>query len=75
MEIKPYTGGAGYLAMPLKRNIPNPDPKSNWKEAKCPVCGKECWRTPEHDTLEQKFPIRAVCTLCALTLPMKRESG
>lgn len=64
--IEPYKGGPGYLTMPLAANVPDPDPQRGWTLTQCPECGADCWRTPDHAQIEKIYPVKSVCTMCAL---------
>lgn len=64
--ISPYQVGTGGVACrPLMSNVPVGGP--GWVLTTCPVCGRECWETPQGMELMAKDPtVRAACTLCAL---------
>ena len=57
----------GYLCMPLQVNVPHPQQKG-WKDAKCPMCGEDCWSSVAHEWLEKEQGVISVCTLCALKM-------
>lgn len=55
----------GVITMPMKKNVPEGGPA--WRLVKCPVCGRECWETPEKVVAMQLEPkLMAACTECAL---------
>jgi hypothetical protein len=73
VKFEPYKGTPGFICMPLVKNIPvAKDP--GWKKIECPKCGKECWRRPEMDIVEKCFPLKAVCTECAIRGGLRKES-
>ena len=58
------TDAGGFLTMPLKVNVPEPNDKS-WTLTTCPVCGRECWKRPVPEWLLQSVD-GVICTECAL---------
>lgn len=65
MQIRPRkpTDRGGYACMPLKKNVP--EGHSDWKETKCPACGRACWALPQLQTVLNQGAT-ALCTECAL---------
>lgn len=66
------TDVGGYLTMPLKKNVPEPNDKS-WTLTTCPVCGRECWERPIPDWLRESVD-GVVCTECALVAGSNQEN-
>ncbi len=64
LEPRKRTDRGGYLAMPLRKNVPEPHDQG-WKLTSCPVCGRECWERPLSDWLRESVD-GIVCTECAL---------
>ena len=66
MKIEPRKkeDRGGYLAMPLKKNVPVPSDEG-WKLTTCPGCGRECWERPIPDWLRQSVD-GVLCTECAI---------
>lgn len=56
---------ARYVCMPRKENVKNP--RNDWTETVCPVCGSECYRHPLV-TKAELIGCVALCTLCALKI-------
>lgn len=67
MEVKvtPWTPDCkGYVCMPLVKNVPTPS-NPEWAKTKCPVCDRDCWRSPLVDEIVKMGSV-AVCTECAI---------
>lgn len=71
--VRPHRpGDTGVIAMPMKKNVPEGGPA--WRLVTCPVCGRECWETPEKVVAMQLEPqLRAACTECALAAVLTRK--
>lgn len=60
-------GRLGIACMPLIKNVPEPNNKQ-WVKTICPVCGRECWETPQLKWAKQDgIANEAACTECALS--------
>ena len=64
LEPRKRNDRGGYLAMPLRKNVPEPHDQG-WKLTSCPMCGQECWERPIPDWLRESVD-GIVCTECAL---------
>lgn len=64
IEPRKPTDRGGYICMPLKKNVP--ESHADWKPAKCPVCGRECWTDPARELLVRTQGAIPLCTECAL---------
>lgn len=71
--VRPHRpGDTGVIAMPMKKNVPEGGPA--WRLVTCPVCGRECWETPEKVVAMQLEPkLLAACTECALAAVLTRK--
>ena len=57
----------GTACMPLVKNIPKPSNKQ-WVKTICPVCGHECWETPQLRWAKKAGMVEnAACTECAIS--------
>ena len=72
LEQRKRTDRGGYLAMPLRKNVPEPHDQ-RWKLTNCPVCGRECWERPPPDGLRQSVD-GIVCTECTLMMGVSQEN-
>ena len=53
--------------MPLVSNVPFPNDKK-WKKTFCPICGNECWETPQLRWAKKAGMVdKAACTECAIS--------
>jgi len=75
-KIWPWeSGDHGYVCMPLKRNIPEPNANGkheDWKLVNCPACGEECWESDVARRLVKARGVDALCTKCALRASLRR---
>ena len=60
------------LCLPCAKNLINKEPVEarhpDWKLISCPVCGQECYISPQHERTLQIYPqLTAACTECALS--------
>ena len=69
IEPRKYSDRGGYLAMPLKSNIPNG--KEGWILTTCKLCGSECWDRPLPEGYEVSMFAGKCCTMCALKKGME----
>ncbi len=72
VKIKPRrkTDKGGYLMMPMKKNVPNPQ-NETWTETVCPKCGCECWNRPLPEGYEEEMFSGKLCTACAINLSVQ----
>lgn len=69
LEPRRNSDRGGFLTMPLRKNIPEPNDKS-WVLTTCPACGRESWERPVPDWLRQSVD-GIVCTECALRISLE----
>ena len=72
LEPRKRSDRGGYLAMPLRKNVPEPHDRG-WKLTRCPMCGMECWERPIPDWLRESVD-GIVCTECALMKGINQEN-
>lgn len=66
IELSPWKEeDKGYVALPLKTNIPNPK-NSDWRLVNCNVCGAECWESDLAREVLKNKEMKAACTICSL---------
>lgn len=63
----------GILCMPLKKNLKGVP--SNWREVKCPKCGRERYERPIPKGYEGLAFEKALCTECAFEGEWKKQKG
>lgn len=72
----PFRGGVdavgAIVTLPCAKNLIHMGPVEvrhpDWKLINCPVCGQECYISPEREKVLQNYPqLTAACTDCALT--------
>lgn len=63
-EQKKMNEKGGYVCMPLKKNIKEPQ-SADWKLTRCPECNVECWEQPLVKLVERQG-VKALCTKCVL---------
>lgn len=66
-------GIPGIICMPLKKNIKAAP--SDWRETKCPKCGRECYERPIPKGYEGLAFEKALCTECAFEGEGKKQKG
>ena len=54
----------GIICMPLKKNLKGVP--SDWREVKCPKCGRSCYERPLPKGCDHMEFENALCTECAL---------
>jgi hypothetical protein len=59
--------GHQVLCMPMKINIP--EGKPGWKDAVCPVCGRECWDKPIPEGYKA---LSRMCTECCIRVVIRQ---
>lgn len=66
MQVSPWSGQAGYLCLPLAKNIKQGIRGA--KKVKCDQCGNVCLISKEAEKLleSNKDKLKGVCTECAL---------
>ncbi len=72
LEQRKRTDRGGYLAMPLRKNVPEPHDQG-WKLIRCQVCEQECWERPIPDWLRKSVD-GIVCTECALKMGVSQAN-
>ena len=72
----------GILCMPRMENLPADAVKEkhpDWRRARCPRCGHDCWKPANADELQRKEGVKPMCTNCALAasahVPVSIMSG
>ncbi|WP_243128346.1 hypothetical protein [Clostridium chromiireducens] len=70
ISISPWNQDNGYICLPLKSNIPDPEHK-DWKLVYCPSCGKECWESELARKILKNPNMKSACTMCSLRKGIK----
>lgn len=69
MNLWPWKpGDQGYLCLPLRKNIPEPNADGkhpDWILKSCPDCGAECWESDDAREA-MKTGLIGLCTTCAI---------
>lgn len=71
IEARKNTDQGGYLAMPLRKNVPHPR-NPEWELTECQECGRGCWKMPLPAGFTRDMFSGELCTECALRKGARR---